>query len=73
MSELIFVTSDSCELCRKGFKKLKIFGYFMKIKPVNVEDGYQEYFLRIPVLLKNNNVIDEGILSRIKILKKLLF
>ena len=73
MSELIFVTSDSCELCKKGFKKVKIFSYFTKIKQVNVEDGYQEYLLRIPVLLKNNEVVDEGIFSRIKIFKKLLF
>ena len=73
MSELIFVTSDSCELCKKGFKKVKIFSYFIKIKQVNVEDGYQEYLLRIPVLLNNNEVVDEGFLSRIKIFKKLLF
>ena len=73
MSELIFVTSDSCELCRKGLKKVKIFSYFTKIRQVNGEDGYQEYLLRIPVLLKNNEVIDEGIFSRIKIFKKLLF
>ena len=73
MSELIFVTSDSSELCKKGFKKVKIFSYFIKIKQVNVEDGYQEYLLRIPVLLKNNEVVDEGIFSRIKIFKKLLF
>ena len=73
MSELIFVTSDSCELCTKEFKKVKVFRYFIKVKQVNVEEGYQEYLLRIPVLIKNNKVIDEGILSRMKILKKLLF
>ena len=73
MSELIFVTSDSCELCTKEFKKVKVFRYFIKLKQVNVEEGYQEYLLRIPVLIKNNEVIDEGILSRMKILKKLLF
>ena len=72
MSELIFVTSDSCELCIKGFNKVKVFRYFASIKQVNVEEGYQEYLLRIPVLLKNNEVIEEGIFSRIKILKKLL-
>ena len=73
MSELIFVTSDSCELCRKGLKKVKMFKFFTKIKQVNVEDGYQEYLLRVPVLLKNNEVIDEGIFSRTKIFKKLFF
>tara|TARA_B100000900_G_scaffold291782_1_gene250666 strand:- start:1996 stop:2217 length:222 start_codon:yes stop_codon:yes gene_type:complete len=73
MSELIFVTSDSCELCKKGFKKVEIFKFFIKIKQVNVEDGYQEYLLRVPVLLKNSEVIDEGIFSRTKIFKKLFF
>jgi hypothetical protein len=45
----------------------------MSIKKVNVEEAHQEYLLRIPVLLKNNEVIDEGIFSRLKIFKKLLF
>jgi hypothetical protein len=45
----------------------------MSIKKVNVEEVHQEYLLRSPVLLKNNEVIDEGIFSRLKIFKKLLF
>jgi hypothetical protein len=73
MSELIFVTSDSCELCKKAFNKIRIFGFFTSIEQVNVEEGYQEYLLRIPVLLKNKEVIDEGVFSRTKILKKLFF
>jgi hypothetical protein len=72
MSELIFVTSDSCELCKKAYNKIKIFSFFMSIKKVNVEDAHQEYLLRIPVLLKNNEIIDEGIFSRIKVLKNLI-
>jgi len=39
---------------------------------VNVEDGYQEYLLRVPVLLDGNLVVDEGILSKKTILKNLL-
>ena len=73
MSELIFVTSDSCELCKKAYNKIKVLTLFMSIKKVNVEEVHQEYLLRIPVLLKNNEVIDEGIFSRLKIFKKLLF
>jgi len=73
MSELIFVTSDSCELCKKAYNKIKIFTLIMSIKKVNVEEAHQEYLLRIPVLLKNNEVIEEGIFSRLKIFKKLLF
>jgi hypothetical protein len=73
MSELIFVTSDSCELCKKAFNKIRIFSFFTSIEQVNVEEGYQEYLLRIPVLLKNKVVIDEGVFSRTKIIKKLYF
>ena len=43
----------------------------MPINIVNVSDGYDEYLLRIPVLLKNEEVIDEGIFSIWKIIKKL--
>ena len=38
---------------------------------VDVSDGYDEYLLRIPVLLKNEEVIDEGIFNIWKIIKKL--
>ena len=46
---------------------------FFKIDTVQVEDGFQEYLLRVPVLLNENTVLDEGILSKSTILKNYLF
>ena len=43
--------------------------YFFKIQEVDVENGYQEYLLRIPVVLYKDKVLDEGIISKIKILR----
>ena len=73
MSNLIFVTSENCELCNKAFKKIKFINFFSSINKVDVTDGYEEYLLRIPVLLKNEEVVDEGIFNIWKIIKKLVF
>ena len=73
MSKLIFVTSENCELCNKAFKKIKFINFFSSIKKVDVTDGYEEYLLRIPVLLKNDEVVDEGVFNFWKIIKKLVF
>tara|TARA_B100000989_G_C19528498_1_gene468285 strand:- start:1391 stop:1612 length:222 start_codon:yes stop_codon:yes gene_type:complete len=71
MAKIIFVTSENCELCIKALKKIKFITYFLPIKIVDVSDGYDKYLLRIPVLLKNEEVIDEGIFNIWKIIKKL--
>jgi len=73
MSKLIFVTSENCELCNKAFKKIKFINFFSSIKKVDVNDGYKEYLLRTPVLLKNGEVVEEGIFNIWKIIKKLVF
>tara|TARA_B100002052_G_scaffold180104_1_gene164052 strand:- start:477 stop:698 length:222 start_codon:yes stop_codon:yes gene_type:complete len=73
MSKLIFVTSENCELCNLAFKKIKFINFFSSIKQVDVNDGYEEYLIRIPVLLKNDEVVDEGIFNIWKIIKKLVF
>ena len=73
MSKLIFVTSENCELCNKAFKKIKFINFFSSIKNVDVNDGYEEYLIRIPVLLKNDEVVDEGIFDIWKIIKKIVF
>lgn len=73
MSELIFVTSKNCELCKKAEAKISFLKTFYKIKKVDVQNEHTEYLIRIPVLLKNNEVIEEGIFSKRKIIKKLLF
>ena len=72
MRELVFVTSPNCELCRKARLKVNFLNTFYNIIEKDVEDGYQEYLLRIPVLLREQNILDEGIFSRIKVLKNLI-
>ena len=72
MKDLVFVTSPNCELCRKARLKVNFLNTFYNIIEKDVEDGYQEYLLRIPVLLREQNILDEGIFSRIKVLKNLI-
>ena len=73
MSELIFVTTDNCELCKKAENKIKCLKLFYQIREVDVQEEHEEFLLRIPVLLKNNKVVEEGIFSRLKVLKNLFF
>ena len=73
MSELIFVTTVNCELCNKAKVKIKFLKLFYQISEVDVQTDYQEFLLRVPVLLKNEKIIEEGIFSRIRILKNLFF
>jgi len=72
MRDLVFVTSPNCELCRKARLKVNFLSAFYNIIEIDVEDGYQEYLLRIPVLLKKQNILDEGIFSRIQLIKNLI-
>ena len=53
MSELIFVTTENCELCSKAEKKIRFLKIFFSIKKVDVQSEYKEYLLRVPVLIKN--------------------
>ena len=73
MSELIFVTTDNCELCKKAENKIKFIKPFYQIREVDVQEDHKEFLLRVPVLLKNNRVIEEGIFSRFRVLKNLFF
>ena len=73
MSELIFVTTDNCELCKKAENKIKFLKQFYKIREVDVQEDHKEFLLRVPVLLKNNKVLEEGIFSRLRVLKNLFF
>jgi hypothetical protein len=72
MRDLVFVTTPNCELCRKARLKVNFLNTFYNIIEKDVEDGYQEYLLRIPVLLREQNILDEGIFSRIKVLRNLI-
>ncbi len=69
MKTLNIVVTENCELCDKGIRKLNIFRYFFKIQEVDVQNGYQEYLLRVPVVLYKEKILDEGIISKIKILR----
>ncbi len=73
MSELIFVTTENCELCKKPENKIRFLKPFYQIREVDVQEDHKEFFLRVPVLLKNNKVIEEGIFSRFRVLKNLFF
>jgi|TARA_B100001059_G_scaffold233040_1_gene272200 hypothetical protein len=73
MKTLHLVVTENCELCEKGLKTISLLNKFFKINTVQVEDGFQEYLLRVPVLLNGNKVLDEGILNKGTILKNYLF
>ena len=73
MSELIFVTTENCELCDKAEKKITFLKLFFSIKTVDVQSEYKEYLLRVPVLIKNEEVLVEGVFSRLSIIKNLFF
>tara|TARA_B100000676_G_C17849999_1_gene717549 strand:- start:185 stop:406 length:222 start_codon:yes stop_codon:yes gene_type:complete len=73
MSELIFVTTDNCELCNKAENKIKFLKPFYQIRNVDVQEDFKEFLFRVPVLLKNNKVVEEGIFSRFTVLKNLFF
>ena len=73
MSELIFVTTDNCELCKKAEIKIKFLKPFYQIREVDVQEDRREFLLRVPVLLKDNKVVEEGVFSRFRVLKNLFF
>jgi|TARA_B110000914_G_scaffold177149_1_gene158655 hypothetical protein len=70
---LNLVVTENCELCDKGLDTISFLNIFFRIDTVSVENGYQEYLLRVPVLLDGNKILDEGILSKKNILKNYLF
>ena len=73
MKTLHLVVTENCELCEKGLNTISLLNKFFKINTVQVEDGFQEYLLRVPVMLNGNKVLDEGILNKGTILKNYLF
>ena len=73
MFDIIFVTTDNCELCSKALDKIKKIRLLINLQVVNVENDYQEYLLRVPVVIYKGRILDEGQISIIKIFKKLIF
>ena len=72
MPTLRIVITENCELCEKGLKNLSFLNNLFTIKKVDVEEGYQEFFLRVPVVLYGKKVLDEGILSQYVIFRNFL-
>ena len=73
MFDIIFVTTDNCELCSKALDKIKKMRLLFNLQIVNVENDYQEYLLRVPVVIYKGKILDEGQVSLITIFKKLIF
>ena len=72
MSTLRIVITENCELCEKGLKNLSFLNNLFTIKKVDVEEGYQEFLLRVPVVLYGKKVLDEGILSQYVIFRNFI-
>ena len=72
MPTIRIVVTENCELCEKGLKSLGYLNNFFTIQKVDVEDGYEEFLLRVPVVLYDKKVLDEGILNQFNILKNFL-
>ena len=67
------MTTDNCELCSKALDKIKKIRLLFNLQIVNVENDYQEYLLRVPVVIYKGKILDEGQVSLITIFKKLIF
>tara|TARA_B100001173_G_scaffold207583_1_gene179045 strand:+ start:2155 stop:2424 length:270 start_codon:yes stop_codon:yes gene_type:complete len=72
MPTLRIVVTENCELCEKGLNKLGFLNNFFTIKKVDFEEGYEEFLLRVPVVLYRKKVLDEGILSQYIILRNFI-
>ena len=69
MFDIIFVTTDNCELCSIALGKIRRIRLLINLKVINVDNDYQEFLLRVPVVLYKDKILDEGQISLIKILK----
>jgi hypothetical protein len=72
MPTLRIVVTENCELCEKGLNNLSFLNNFFTIKKVDVQEGYEEFLLRVPVVLYRKKVLDEGILSQYIILRNFI-
>ena len=72
MPTLRIVVTQNCELCDKGLKSLGYLNFLFNIEKVDIQDGYEEFLLRVPVVLYGKKVLDEGILSQFNIVKNFL-
>ncbi len=73
MYEIIFVTTKNCSLCDESYRKLEKFSFLFKILKKNVNNGYEEYIFRVPLIIYKGKILQEGQISLINLLKKLVF
>ncbi|MDC2999519.1 hypothetical protein OAY19_03275 [Acidimicrobiaceae bacterium] len=72
MPTLRIVVTENCELCDKGLNSIGYLNNLFNIEKVDIQDGYEEFLLRVPVVLYGKKVLDEGILSQFNIVKNFL-
>ena len=72
MPTLRIVVTENCELCDKGLNSLGYLNNLFNIEKVDIQDDYEEFLLRVPVVLYGKKVLDEGILSQFNIVKNFL-
>ena len=72
MPTLRIVVTENCELCDKGLNSLGYLNNLFNIEKIDIQDGYEELLLRVPVVLYGKKVLDEGILSQFNIVKNFL-
>ena len=72
MPTLRIVVTENCELCDKGLNSLGYLNNLFNIEKVDIQDDYEEFLLRVPVVLYGKKILDEGILSQFNIVKNFL-
>ena len=72
MPTLRIVVTENCELCDKGLNSLGYLNNLFNIEKIDIQDGYEDFLLRVPVVLYVKKVLDEGILSQFNIVKNFL-
>tara|TARA_B100001778_G_C18459327_1_gene570424 strand:+ start:615 stop:869 length:255 start_codon:yes stop_codon:yes gene_type:complete len=72
MYKVIFVTTENCNICEESFKKLKKLPFIFNIVTKDVRDGYEEYIFRVPLVIFRKKILEEGQISVVNLLKKLI-
>lgn len=73
MNEIKFITTNDCSLCESGLVKVeRLFGSFFALAVIDVSQYNQDYIFRVPVVIYNNKILDEGELSSRKLIKNLI-
>ena len=67
---LVLVTRQGCHLCDEALALLRAFGHEPELADVDSDDALHDaYDWRVPVLLRDGNVIAEGKITRAQLEK----